>query len=128
MLWSEESKPKKRGREAVYVAAKIMKLIIVCALGDHAWNQVRKDFVSFFSPDILFLMLTLTTYLSQTTSQSLDLSQTLSPSMLLPLTTRRRPFSLAHLEDPSNEPTELQAARNFHFVKRLRMRVGPGKS
>ena len=41
-------KTKKRGREAVYVAAKIMKLIIVCGLRDHTWNQVRKDFVSFF--------------------------------------------------------------------------------
>ena len=41
-------KTKKGGREAVYVAAKIMKLIIVCGLRDHTWNQVRKDFVSFF--------------------------------------------------------------------------------
>ena len=41
-------KSKKGGREAVYVAAKIMKLIIVCGLRDHAWNQVRKNFVSFF--------------------------------------------------------------------------------
>ena len=39
---------KKGGREAVYVAAKIMKFIIVCGLRDHTWNQVRKDFVSFF--------------------------------------------------------------------------------
>ena len=38
------------------------------------------------------------------------------------------PVFSAHLEDPSNDPTELQAARNFHFEKRLRMRVGPGKS
>ena len=41
-------KTKKGGREAVYVAAKIMKLIIICGLRDHTWNQVRKDFVSFF--------------------------------------------------------------------------------
>ena len=108
-------KTKKRGREAVYVAAKIMKLIIACGLIGHAWNQVREDFVSFFfSRDVFFL----TTYLSQTTS----------PSMLLPLTTRRCPFLLGDLEDPSNEPTELRAERNFYFVKRLRMRVGPGKS
>ena len=48
-------KTKKRGREAVYVAGKIMKLIIVCGLRDHAWNQVRKDFVSFFfSQEFIF--------------------------------------------------------------------------
>ena len=41
-------KTRKGGRESVYVAAKIMKLIIVCGMRDHAWNQVRKDFVSFF--------------------------------------------------------------------------------
>ena len=41
-------KTKKGGHEAVYVAAKRMKLIIVCGLRDHTWNQVRKDFVSFF--------------------------------------------------------------------------------
>ena len=41
-------KTKKGGGEAVFVAAKIMKLIIVCGLRDHTWNQVRKDFVSFF--------------------------------------------------------------------------------
>ena len=41
-------KTKKGGHEAVYVAANIMKLIIVCGLRDHTWNQVRKDYVSFF--------------------------------------------------------------------------------
>ena len=47
-------KTKKGGREAVYVAAKIMKLIIVCGLRDHTWNQVRKDFVSlFFSRELI---------------------------------------------------------------------------
>ena len=131
-------KTKKGGREAVYVAAKIMKLIIVCGLKDHTWNQVRKDFVSFFFPESLFLMLTLTMYLSQTTSPSMrlyqttshskHLSQTSSPSMLLPLTTRVCPFPLAHLADPSNQLTELRAGRNFLYVKILRMFVKPGKS
>ena len=47
-------KIKEGGREAVYIAAKIMKLIIVCGLRNHERNQVRKDFVSsFFSRELI---------------------------------------------------------------------------
>ena len=121
-------KTKKGGREAVYVAAKIMKLIIVCGLRDHTWNQVRKDFVSFFFsreliPDV-------DPYNVSFPNNVLINASVLNnvPSMLLPLTTRVCPFPLAHLADPSNHLTELRADRNFHYVKMLRMCVKPGKS
>ena len=49
-------KTKKGGRGAVYVTATLMKLIIICGVRDLRGERVRKDFVSFFSPKILFLM------------------------------------------------------------------------
>ena len=64
-------------------------------------------------------MLTLTMFLSQTTSPSKHLYQTTSPSKHLhQITTCACPFPLAHLADPSNELTELRADRNFDYVKK----------